>query len=163
MAEVSDGFTLTLKAKTAADLMTGGVVSLRAGASLREAVACFIDKGISAAPVIDEAGHPIGVLSQTDIVVHDREAIRHLPAFGGPVAYEETDLDEFQAEGADPATVHEVMTPAVFTIPATAPAPRVIEEMVAMNVHRLFVVDSSGVLVGVISTLDVLRRLEARP
>jgi CBS domain-containing protein len=166
MAELSDGpngFTMTLKAKTAADLMTGGVVSLRAAASLREAIACFIDKGISAAPIIDEAGHPIGVLSQTDIVVHDREAIRHLPAFGGPVAYEEIDLDEFQIEDADRTEVREVMTPAVFTIPVNAPAPRVIEEMVAMNVHRLFVVDGSGVLVGVISTLDVLRHLEARP
>ena len=75
----TSGYTLTLRAKTAADLMTASVVSVRDAASLKEAIACFIDKGISAAPVIDEAGHPVGVLSQTDVVVHDREAMRHLP------------------------------------------------------------------------------------
>jgi predicted transcriptional regulator len=31
--------------------------------------------------------------------------------------------------------------------------------MLALRVHRLFVVDRAGVLVGVISALDVLRRL----
>ena len=154
------GYTLTLKGKTAADLMTASVVSLHDGASIKEAAACFIDKGISAAPVIDKAGRPIGVLSQTDLVVHDREKVTYLPAFVGPVGYEEIDLDAFQIEDADRTTVREVMTPVVITIPALAPAPRVIEEMCAMNVHHLFVVDASGVLVGVISTLDVLRHLE---
>jgi CBS domain-containing protein len=153
-------YSLTLKAKTAADMMTAHVVSVRDNATLKEAIACFIDRGVSAAPVIDEAGHPVGVLSQTDIVIHDREKVRYLPAYAGPVGYEEIDLDEFQIEDVDRTEVGEVMTPVVFTIPALAPAPRVIEEMCAMNVHRLFVVDASGVLVGVISTLDVLRHLE---
>jgi len=40
-----------------------------------------------------------------------------------------------------------------------APASFVIEEMVGLKVHRLFVVDETGVLVGVISALDVLRRM----
>jgi CBS-domain-containing membrane protein len=154
------GFTLTFKAQTAADLMTAKVVSVRDAATLKEAIACFIDKGISAAPVIDAAGHPVGVLSQTDIVIHDREAVRYLPAYAGSVADAEIDLDAFQIEETDPTEVRAVMTPAVFTIPALAPATRVIAEMCALNVHRLFVVDASGVLVGVISTLDVLRHLE---
>ena len=33
------------------------------------------------------------------------------------------------------------------------------EEMVELKVHRLFVVDRTGTLVGVVSALDVLRRL----
>ena len=154
------GYTLTLKGKTAADLMTASVVSVRDAASLKEAAACFIDKGIGAAPVIDAAGRPVGVLSQSDLVVHEREKVTYLPAFSAPAGYEEIDLDAFQVEDADRTEVREVMTPVVFTIPATAPAPRVFEEMVAMNVHHLFVVDGSGILVGVISTLDVLRHLE---
>jgi CBS domain-containing protein len=138
------------------------VVSVRDVATLKEAIACFIDKGISAAPVLDEAGHPIGVLSQTDVVVYDREKVRYLPAYAGSVANEEIDLDGFQIEETDRTEVCEVMTPVVFTIPALAPATRVIEEMCGMNVHHLFVVDAGGVLVGVISTLDVLRHLEIR-
>jgi CBS domain-containing protein len=158
----SGGLTLTFTAKTAADLMTANVVSVRDITALKEAIACFIDKGISAAPVVDEAGRPVGVLSQTDIVSHDRETARYLPAFTGSVVFEETDLDEFGTEENDHTEVREVMMPVVFTIPALAPATRVIEEMCAMNIHRLFVADASGVLVGVISTLDVLRHLEVR-
>ena len=36
---------------------------------------------------------------------------------------------------------------------------KAVDDMVALKVHRLFVVDRRGVLVGVISALDVLRRL----
>jgi CBS domain-containing protein len=35
----------------------------------------------------------------------------------------------------------------------------VAEQMVALNVHRLFVVSRDGILVGVISALDLLRHL----
>jgi CBS domain-containing protein len=52
------------------------------------------------------------------------------------------------------------MTPAVFSISADAPAARVVEELLALNVHRLFVVEGEGVLVGVITAADVLRHLE---
>src|SRR5262249_21708562 len=58
---------LTLTAETAADLMTPNPVSIRDVATVREAVALLTDKGFSAAPVIDQAGRPIGVLSRADI------------------------------------------------------------------------------------------------
>src|SRR5262249_28902177 len=50
---------LCLWAETAADLMMTSPVSLRADATLGEAVALLTDRGFSAAPVIDEAGRPI--------------------------------------------------------------------------------------------------------
>jgi CBS domain-containing protein len=51
------------------------------------------------------------------------------------------------------------MTPVVFSVAPDAAAAKVVQEMVALKVHRLFVVENTGVLVGVISALDVLRRL----
>jgi len=62
---------LTLHAETAAELMTCNPVSLRAQATVAEARELFNVKGISAAPVIDEAGRPVGVLSHSDIIIHD--------------------------------------------------------------------------------------------
>ena len=35
------------------------------------------DRGFSAAPVIDAAGRPVGVLSRTDLLVHEREQTHH--------------------------------------------------------------------------------------
>lgn len=129
---------LSLWADTAADLMAPNPVSIRADATVKEAVVLFTDRGISAAPVIDEAGHPVGVISHSDVIAHDRE--RDL------VATRE-------------ARVKDVMTPALFSVFPETEAAKVVEQMVALNVHRLFVVDSSSVLMGVISTFDILSKL----
>jgi CBS-domain-containing membrane protein len=156
---------LTLWADTAADLMMPSPMSLRAEATVREAITVLTDRGFSAAPVIDEAGRPIGVLSRGDILVHDREKSEHpRPAS----AYYEGDLRTgagerlgggFQVEQVDQTRVRDIMTPAVFSVAPETAAAKVIEEMLALKVHRLFVVDSAGVLIGVISALDVLRHL----
>jgi CBS domain-containing protein len=52
-----------------------------------------------------------------------------------------------------------VMTPAVFCVRPATEAGKVVEEMLALRVGRLLVVDQGGVLVGVISAFDVLRHL----
>jgi CBS domain-containing protein len=52
------------------------------------------------------------------------------------------------------------MTPVVFSVSPKTPAHKVVEQIVDLKVHRLFVVDDDGILVGVISALDILRRLE---
>ena len=158
--------SMTLRAKTAADLMTPNPVSIRDVATVREAVTMLVDMGFSAAPVIDHAGRPVGVLSRADIVVHDREKVEHLAPV--PEYYEKSELKTktgenlskgFQVEKAETTRVGDIMTPMVFSVSPESPAARAVEEMVSLKVHRLFVVDSSGVLVGVISALDVLRDL----
>ena len=73
-AAESKAKTLTLKARTAADLMTEQVVSIPEDAPLHEAIAVLTDRAFSGAPVINEAGRPVGVISQSDILVHDRNA-----------------------------------------------------------------------------------------
>jgi CBS domain-containing protein len=157
---------LVLDAQTAADLMTPNPHSIGADATVKEATAFLTDKGFSAAPVIDDAGRPVGVLSRSDILVHDREKVEYVPAV--PEYYERTDLTKrsgvslrngFQVENVDRARVRDIMTPVVFSVIPEAPVRRVVEEMLALKVHRLFVVGRDGILVGVISALDVLRHL----
>ena len=142
---------LFLDAETAADLMTANPVSLREDASLHEALVLFTKKGISAAPVIDSAGRPVGVISRSDIIIHDRTEIE----WGA----EARGRNEGKAAVMYTITVADVMTPAVFSVSPDACAARVIQQFSALNVHRLFVVDEAGVLVGVISASDVVRRL----
>src|SRR5262249_47882848 len=147
---------ITLEAFTAADLMSDNPVSIRAEASVMEAVALLTDRGFSAAPVIDEAGRPVGVVSRADILVHDRESHR-APAFPEGRAMPEG----FGVENCDPAVVGDIMTPGIFAVTLDTPAASVVEQMLALHVHRLFVVDGDGLLVGVVSALDVLRHLHA--
>jgi CBS domain-containing protein len=126
---------LILDARTAADLMTPNPVSIGQLATVRDAAAFLTGRGISAAPVIDGAGRPVGVVSSTDILVR------------------------CQAGADDKTPVCAVMTPVVFCARADAPAEEVVEKMLGLKVRRLFVVDGGGVVIGVISARDVLQRL----
>lgn len=155
---------LTLLADTAAEMMTVNPVSVLADASITEASALLADRGFGAAPVINEAGHPVGVISRTDILIHGREQSRHAPA------EDRCDWDTppresagFSIEVVDATPVRDVMTPVIFTVAPEAPAERVVEQMLRLKVHQMFVVDEAGVLVGVISGLDVLRHCQLLP
>jgi len=156
---------LNLRAQTAADLMTPNPVSVRANAPLADAIALLADKGYSAAPVINAAGLPVGVLSRSDILIHDRETV--CEAVQAPEYFEHADLPSGDRWPKDDRVavmeemqVRDLMTPVLFSVSPSTPAAQVVRDMLALRVHRLFVVDDDGVLVGVISPLDVLRRLE---
>ena len=130
---------ITLLADTAADLMTPGPVSLEDTATAAQAAAFLTARGFGAAVVMDAAGHPVGVVTKTDLLVHAR---------GRGVVLEN-----------DHTPVRHLMTPAVFSVKPDTPARSVVGQFLALNVHHLFVTDAAGVLVGVISPVDVLKKL----
>jgi CBS-domain-containing membrane protein len=68
--------------------------------------------------------------------------------------------EPLRVEQVDRTVVRDIMTPVVFSVAPDCPVQRVVRDMLALRVHRLFVVDSSGVLVGVVSAMDVLRHLD---
>lgn len=118
------------------DLMTANPVSVRHGSSVRGA-ALFLDgRGIGAAPVVNDAGRAVGVLSRSDVLLA---------------------VDA----GVDAAPVREVMTPSVIAVPPGATALDAADAMVRHMVRRVFVVDRDGVPVGVVSTTDLFRGLRA--
>jgi CBS domain-containing protein len=155
--------TLPFASLRAKNLMSPNPVSIRRDATVREAVNLLTDRGFGATPVIDEAGRPVGVVSRTDILIHEREYVHHActrddtdwDVFPGP-----TWPEGFSVEVTDPTTVAEIMTPAIFTVPLEAPAREVVKRMLGLKVHHLFVVDADLALVGVISPLDILRHLD---
>jgi len=117
---------------------------------------------ISGAPVVDEQGHLLGVVSQTDMAAYlgglYTEEIR------GGAGYYQGLMGRISS--ADPGvrglletkTVQELLTPHVCCVSPTASLDEVLDTMLHEHVHRLLVVDQ-GRLVGVVSTLDVLRVL----
>src|SRR5207248_10612657 len=104
-------------------------------------------------------------VSTSDTVVPDRNATTYAKPV--PEYYLRSDLRAtlgedvggFQVEAVDRTLVRDVMTPVVFSIRPDAPARQVIEELLSLRVHRLFVIDRDEVLVGVIAMSDILRRL----
>jgi CBS-domain-containing membrane protein len=131
---------LTLQAATAADIMTPGPVSIAHTDTVPEAVDFLTERGFGAAVVIDDAGHAIGVVTKTDVLMYTR---RHKPGLE-----------------PDDTPVTEVMTPAVFSVRPNTSAHSVVEQLLETGAHHLFVMDKSNVIVGVISPVDVLKKLK---
>jgi len=127
---------------TAGEIMGRNPISIRRDATLEDALILLVDRGLSAVPVIDDAGKPLGVLSRYDILVHQRQKV-------GAVA---------AAEGA---RVADLMTPTVFAVTPNTSILEVIDQLLGLRVHRLFVVDN-GTLIGVVSILDVLTHLRGQ-
>ncbi len=153
---------LSLAAATAADLMTPNPVSISADATPRDALLLLHDRNFGAAPVIDGAGRPVGVISRSDLRKHAREAARgRAPREHNTRREPALASDEAPAADEDAVRVCDVMRGAVFAVAPDTPAASVVEQLQALKVRRLFVVGDDGVLVGVISITDVLSHLTA--
>jgi CBS domain-containing protein len=153
----------------AKDFMTPNPISIRRDATIREALEVLTDRGFGAAPVIDERGLPVGVISRTDILVHERECAGRprAPKSAGMAPdyadWEPLPDSSWLAELTDAARngtiVGEIMTPAIFTVTLNTPVAEVVRRILELRIHHLFVSDSDFSIVGVISPLDVLRCL----
>ncbi|MER6554012.1 CBS domain-containing protein [[Kitasatospora] papulosa] len=116
---------------TVADLMTPSVISVQRGTTFKEIARLLSESDVTAVPVVDEGGRPVGVVSEADLL-RNRST-------GG--ARDAGALMSHPAVTAEPRwnVVH---------------AARVMEEH---RVKRLPVVDAAGRLVGVLSRSDLVQ------
>jgi predicted transcriptional regulator len=145
--------------KTARDVMIHPVLAVRENWTVHELAAYFTEKGISGAPVLDASGRLTGVVSLSDIVdqvTRDREPAAR-PSKAWEERYNPEDLRSLAIEDGG-RLVAEIMTPTFFTIPDTTPLPKIARTMVAGRIHRLLVT-RQGHVVGIVTTLDLLREL----
>ena len=157
---------MTLQAETASDVMTANPISIRADATLREAIVRLTDRGFTGAPVIDEAGRVVGVVSQTDFLLSQRErcevviasceddAISDKPSLILRILSEQGGIED-----ADRRTVAEIMSPGVIAVAPETPISRVVAELVTRRIHRVFVLDPEGIIIGTITPLDILSHM----
>jgi CBS domain-containing protein len=126
----------------AAEIMTRNPISVCEHATVREAAVFLTARGFSAAPVIDAAGRPIGVLSRADIVRHVRN-------------------DRPHSGDSSLTAVRDIMSSDMLFVRPDTSLEEIVDTLLGQKIHRLFVVDSDGVLIGVISTFDVLRHFQS--
>jgi CBS domain-containing protein len=140
----------------AADVMTANPKSIRQSASVRDAARFLTSNGMRTAPVIDDAGRPVGVLSRTDLLDYwDRRRNRLAAIAAGELSLHSAGTAP--EEQLFDLKVMEIMTPVVFSVPMDAPIRKVVHKIAALEVRCVFVTDEHGVLVGVISVFDLLR------
>jgi CBS-domain-containing membrane protein len=144
---------------TAHDVMTRAVIVLSQDETVEAAVARLKEHHITGAPVVDTAGKLVGILSISDLVTP------HAPQSGPvPLTHDEEDLaawDLFDRGGPlDSQTgverVAERMSREVAAVSERAPLVEAARVMCSGHWHRVPVVDASGGLCGIISSMDVL-------
>jgi CBS domain-containing protein len=116
-------------------IMSTNIVCVRESLSLDALARLFLDRGISGVPVLNADGIPIGVVSKTDLVVD--ETLGQTPR----------------------VTVADIMMPLALTLGEEATISQASALMAVENIHRIPVVSQSGKIIGILSTLDILRWL----
>ncbi len=147
------------------EIMTREVLTAGADWSLNELKTFLLDHGVSGAPVIDESGNLIGVVSSTDLL---RTEEGHTVSADGPPSdffvsslkrpLSKAELRTMHVESTSTQSVRDVMTPVVFSVPGDTDVLDVADQMVRGRVHRL-VVTKQGALAGIVSALDLVRAL----
>jgi predicted transcriptional regulator len=149
---------------TARDVMNPNVISVPGDWTIEELSQFLIDKAITGAPVKDENGKLIGVVSLTDIVRHDSLAEINLHAdephdyyvHGWEDRLAPEELSSFHVEDKPQAFVRDVMTPMIFKVDENTSIQEVADTMIGGRVHRLLVTHA-GRVVGIVTTMDMLK------
>jgi CBS domain-containing protein len=125
--------------ETAADLMTPTSLAIPETTSLDSALSLLVDKRLSAAAVVDALGQPVGIVNRSDLQSAKRDrGVRRRNS-------------SYESLLAGPGRVRDLMTPVFFSIRAETPAERVIQEIRALRLHRLFVTADGRGVVGFIN------------
>lgn len=128
------------------DIMTHTVYSVRVGDAIEAAAKLLADRQITAAPVFDDAGELVGMVSEGDLLWH------RVPA--DPTAH----LRPVAVGGDRPHTVADVMSGAPLTTWPDADVADVAQTMLDREVRSLPVLEDD-VVVGIVSRRDVLRTM----
>ena len=121
------------------DFMAKKLITFTPDVDIRKAIETIVKKGISGAPVVNEEGELVGMLSEKDCI---RTIV------GGP----------YNQEPGGVGTVADFMSTNVATIPSTASVMDAAYEF-AFTQYRRFPVVENGKLVGQISRHDILKAI----
>jgi CBS domain-containing protein len=144
----------------ARDIMTSEVVSVRPDVPIRQIARLLRDKGISAVPVVDDGGAPVGMVSEGDLVGRDEQAREARRDWWLTLLAEGTDLspDFLASLRKDGTRAREVMSAPVVTVAENADLRDVARLLTEHRIKRVPVV-RDGRIVGIVSRADLLRAM----
>ena len=146
-------------------VMTTDVLTLRPDDTVEDATRRLLDRDVDGAPVVDEGGRVVGLLSSDDLLVQETQL--HYPTvfslFGAylelPSSHRKFEAELRRAVGA---VVRDVMATDPVTCAEDDTLERAATLMHERHVSRLPVV-TDGRLVGIVARGDLLRALIATP
>lgn len=151
---------------TARELMETRVISVNPEASLLEVHRLFAEEEIGGAPVVDDLGTLVGVVTASDLIraVDEESGTARFETgyFRDLLPYSSPDWaagpEDFENRLAA-LRVSDAMTAQVLTISPSTPAPEIARLLREQHIHRVFVTAESQLL-GIVTAFDLLRVLE---
>ncbi len=144
-----------LTSLTAADLMSRDVLTIPRAMSLRAAAHLLAQLRVSGAPVVDERGACVGVISATDFLRRaDGQRKDGLPAPRSDCVCADWQMVEIDTLPAEAVCSHMTADPVM--VPPHMPIRQLARAMVDAHIHRVIVTDARERPIGVVSSTDVL-------
>ena len=138
--------------RTVADVMTKHVHVANPLTPFKLLVRLMEENRISAIPIVDQQGVPIGIVSESDLLLKER---RHeLQSSEGLLHIQRRRHQRAKAEGT---VASEVMTSPAITVESDTNLSQAARLMQERNVRRLVVVDERGRIAGIVSRSDLLQ------
>ena len=137
---------------TAAEVMSRNVILVPQDMSLKGAARLLLRARVSGAPVVDDNGRCVGVLSTTDFLHWVEDGSTHQEPV--EAVYQPWHICENRASPTD--TVQRFMTADPVVV---APGTRIgalAQKMMDAHIHRVIVVDAEGRPIGIVSSTDIL-------
>jgi CBS domain-containing protein len=157
--------------KLAEDLMQTQVVTVGTNDPIASVFRLFTDEEISGAPVVDEYGRVVGVVSIRDLLRSNSEEQENtqtdLDYFREGLAYAKSEgmvADHDFEERLSHRMVSDVMTEDVIAVRRQTPISDVVKTILENRIHRVLVVDqgkNGNVLAGLISLFDLVALLNS--
>ena len=146
---------------TAQDIMTRQVHAVTLETNVEELARLFVDKGVSAMPVLDASGRLAGPVTETDLVEQDKPL--HIPTvvsiFDWAIYLESEKSFQQEVRKTPARQVGEICSREVVTCTPETPVSEIANLMVKHKVHLVPVVDAGGKVLGVVARLDIIRSM----
>ena len=144
--------TVLPRHRTVSDVMTMHVHVASPQTPFKVLVRLIKENKVSAIPIVDQQGMPIGIVSEADLMIKER---RHeLDSAEDFLHLQKRRHDRAKADGT---VASEVMTSPAITVTADTSLSEAAHMMQKKNVRRLVVVDERGRIAGIVSRSNLLQ------
>ena len=138
--------------RTVSDVMTTQVHVASPLAPFKLVVRLIEENRVSAIPIVDQQGIPVGIVSESDLLLKERRL--ELESSRDLLHVQKRRQERAKAAGS---FASDVMTSPPITIPSNTSLSSAARLMQERNVRRLIVVDQRGRIAGIVSRSDLLR------
>jgi CBS domain-containing protein len=138
--------------RTVSDVMTSRVHVANPVAPFKLLVRLIEENRVSAIPIVDEAGVPVGIVSESDLLLKQRRL-----ELGSSRDFRHLQKGRTQRAKAAGVVASDVMTSPAITVTSDTSLAEAARLMHVSNVRRLVVVDARGRIAGIVSRSDLLQ------